>query len=147
MSFGSIAATALAGLAALGAGACAGSEEDAAKQTLLSYHRYLNAGDGRRACQLLSSGYKRLAVEEAALIDPGISTCEQLVAQVASSMDERERLLRANVRIGRVRVEGDRATIAPQDIEWPKDLVTDDDELSDEPVVLVKQHGAWKVAS
>jgi len=145
MSFRST-ATALSAVAALGAGACAGSEEDAVKQTLLAYHRSLSAGDGRRACELLAVDYKRLAVEEARLIDPAVSTCEELIAKVAASMDERERLLRPNARIHRVRIEGERATIAPQDIEWPRDLVGDD-ELSDDPVVLVRQQGAWKVAS
>ncbi len=146
MSSRSSSATALAALAALGLGACAEGEQDAVKQTLLAYHRYLGAGDGKRACELVAADYKRLAVEEASLIDPGVSTCEELVETVASSMDERERLARTNARIRRVRIDKDRATILPQDIEWPADLVTDD-ELSDDPVVLVKQNGAWKVAS
>jgi hypothetical protein len=124
--------------------ACGGeprSDEDKVRAQALDFMSELLHGD-TDACDRLSKDGRRQVDSRAAFLD--LDGCEAFVKEVEAEYSDADRDAVRKVRIRRVTIEGDRATIRDRDIVVPAELegqVT----LDERPVVLRRQRGEWKL--
>ena len=127
----------LAIVCATGAG-CGGDDgPDAEEQVRSVVREYLEAfaeGRGERACAQLTDAARREVVDAVTAAFPEAATvrCEEAITEFALDMTaERKRVL-LNPEFGRVTVDGDRATVAIEDVR--------------EPLPLARVDDAWRIA-
>jgi hypothetical protein len=93
-------------------------------------------GDGRKACGLTDAAGRR-RLEKAA---GGRVGCERVIAVFAQRLPANVKTGLRSVEVGRVRIEGDRATVT--DLRQSKGGTLP----SGTPIVLAKHGGDWKVS-
>jgi hypothetical protein len=135
-------ATALTLTAALGLSACGGhSDADDVRHTVQDWLHASGAGDGKRACALLTERARRQLADEQILP----VRCELTIASVAETISAAERRALHRVRVRRVTFADDhrKAIIADRDVAVPDGLHKASNER---PTVLVKgRDGSWKL--
>lgn len=112
-------------------------DEAAVEQVTERWIVALTAGDGKTACALLT---------DKALADMNSfhSGCEQTVAEFGELVPGDIAVAADDVEVIRVRVDGDRATIKPEDIKVPEQL-TLPAAAPLETTYLRRVDGAWKL--
>jgi len=136
------ASAALAVATAAAAGCDAGGEEDRVRETFRAFHSAVAKGDGKHACSMLTDR-ARAALERDADLG-ALNTCPEIVAWSWMGMSQAEKTALRKLDVGHVGVDGDRATIRPQDIEL-RDAPEDLEVRNDKPIILRRTPaGAWK---
>jgi hypothetical protein len=115
--------------AAVAAGCGGGSDADAARSSMESFLAAIGAGNGQRACSLLSSD------AAAALGNGNAANC----AKVLSSATPQERKLIGKLRVKSVKVSGNHASVT-LDYSGAPGLPH-----GNGPSSMIKVSGAWKV--
>ena len=133
------AALALSAVAACGGRA--GSDEDRVRETTLTFHEQLARGDAD-ACEHLTADGRRQLDGRAKLFD--LDGCDELVQAVAAEYSAADRRAMSELRIRKVTIHGDRATVRDQDITVPAEL-DGQLEINDAPTVLRRERGDWKI--
>ena len=124
--------------------ACGGSgasDADRVRETTLTYIGQLLDGD-HGACRLLTADGRRQLEGRGRLFD--LAGCDEVVDAVAAQYDDDARRAVKDLRIGKVSVRGDRATVRDQDIDIPAGL-EGQMEINDAPTVLRQEDGDWKI--
>ena len=138
--------TALAALsitATIGLGAC-GSHSDAedVRHVVHDIFRAASAGDGKRACAMLTSAARRQLADQQPIPLP----CEETIAAVGRTVTPTERRSLDRVRARRIVFANDhtKAIIEDGDVNVPEGVTRVD---NGRPTILVRTAGgAWKIA-
>lgn len=132
-----------AALAVAGLSACGGtaSDEERVRGVALAFMTELAEGDAN-ACERLSDDGRRQLESRAELL--GLDGCEALVVAVRNEYSDADRAAIRQLRIRRVSVKGDRATVRDRDVTVPDEL---DGQLAidDRPLILRKHGADWKI--
>jgi hypothetical protein len=130
--------------AALAAGPGCGSDDQGMRpderEVALVAKTWMTAsakGDGERACRVLTPLAR-------AHLTTLFASCEELVADLADAIPADEVAAYEQVDVLRVRIEGDRARITPDDLEVPERL-TRPGEPSFQTHVFRRVDGTWKL--
>jgi len=131
-------------LAATALAACGGtppSDEEAVRATTLGFLAELAEGD-EHACERLTNDGRRQLDGRAELL--GLDGCAGIVAAIAAEYSDADREAMRELRIRKITIAGDRATVRDHDFEIPAEL---DGQLAidDRPTVLRRQGGVWKL--
>ena len=102
-------------------GGCGASDEERAEEAVRQYNAAFAAGDGKKACSVLSAGFKAQLPE-----------CEVFVRELSTADRSRQASQRLAEADYEVRVDGDRATAVNPELG---------------SFELVKEDGDWKVSS
>lgn len=136
-----ITTAALALTAASSCGGRAGSDEDRVRETTLTFLEQLADGDAD-ACDRLTADGRRQLDGRAKLF--GLDGCDELVEAVAAEYSAADRRAMGELRIRKVAIRGDRATVRDHDITVPAEL-DGQLEINNAPTVLRRKRGDWKI--
>ena len=126
------------------AAACGGradSDQEGVRETTLTFHEQLARGDAG-ACKRLTADGRRQLDGRAKLF--GLDGCDELVEAVAAEYSAADRRAMGELRIRKVTIDGDRATVRDQDVVVPAEL-DGQLEINDAPTVLRRERGDWKI--
>lgn len=124
------AATATAAVAVTACGTP--SEADRVRAVAHAWHGALIAGDGERACALLTGGAR----------DAAGADCRHKVGVTSRLLSPAERVALPRIRIQRVVFHGDQAFVFDGDVLLPAGIEPDD---NDRPTVFRRVGGEWKI--
>jgi hypothetical protein len=116
------------------------SEADRALGAVRTWHAALTTGDAASACGQLTDNCRRSFELDA---DPlGLLTCHEVVEMVAEAMTDTERRALRRIKVRKIEVHGDRATIRNKDVDVPPGL---QQTAEDGRTILRKVGGRWKL--
>lgn len=124
--------------------ACGGDEPptNELETTINGWHAAIADDDGDRACRYLTRRARVQFTDAAPLGDLG--GCEGAVSRVAAMLSDDQRAAMGRLRVRRAHVDGDRAEVRAEDVEFPQALT----ELRDPdaaPTVLRRLDGRWLI--
>jgi len=121
--------------------ACGDRSNDTRAQIEDALHEFLHsalAGDAKGACSRLTAEAREQFAEGVALR----GDCEATVREVAAVVSEEEAEAYSELAVRRVRVNGDRAEVADEDLILSASVTS---ESNDRPTVLRRVDGEWLI--